>query len=86
MRARTASAAKAATSITPATIPAVVRTSLNPNSPIQTDRRYPPRVARAKPAPAAAASRLPVTRTARARPKAAITCSRNIQPMVGTER
>ena len=30
---------KAATSTTPATMPAVVRTSLNPNSPIQTDRR-----------------------------------------------
>ena len=37
--ARMASTAKAATSITPATIPAVVRTSLNPNSPIHTDRR-----------------------------------------------
>jgi hypothetical protein len=32
-------AAKAATSITPATIPAVVRISLNPNKPIHTDRR-----------------------------------------------
>ena len=34
-----ASVAKAATSISPAAIPAVVRTSLNPNNPIHTDSR-----------------------------------------------
>ena len=34
-----ASTAKAATSIRPAAMPAVVRTSLNPNSPIHTDSR-----------------------------------------------
>jgi hypothetical protein len=38
-RASTASVAKAATSTSPATIPAVVRISLNPNRPIHTDRR-----------------------------------------------
>jgi len=84
--ARAASAAKAATSITPATIPAVVRISLNPNRPIHTDSRYPPRVARANPAPAAAMSRLPVASTAAARPKAVITWSRNSQPRVGIDR
>src|SRR5690348_10584509 len=83
---------KASTSTTPATMPAVVRTSLNPNSPVQTDKRYPPRVARAKPAPAAAASRLAttsrlgMTSTASPRPKAAITCSRNSHPIVGIVR
>ncbi|HEX6450341.1 MAG TPA: hypothetical protein VF060_12880 [Trebonia sp.] len=68
-----ASTANAATSIRPATIPAVVRTSLNPNKPIQTERRYPPRVAAANPAPAAAASRLPDASTTAARTNAAIT-------------
>src|SRR6266536_2337090 len=51
---------KAATSTTPATMPAVVRTSVNPNSPIHTDSRYPPR--------------------------AAITCRRKSQPIVGIDR
>src|SRR5215472_1608195 len=84
--ARAASAAKAATSITPATMPAVVRISLKPNRPIHTDSRYPPRVDRANPAPAAARSRLPVASTAAARPNAVITCSRNSQPRVGIGR
>src|ERR1022692_41985 len=71
--ASTASAANATTSMIPAMIPAVVRTSLNPNRPIHTDKRYPPSVDRANPAPAAAASLLPVASTAAASTKAAMT-------------
>ena len=40
----------------------------------------------AKPAPAAAASGLPVRAIAAARANAAITCNRNSQPMVGMDR
>jgi hypothetical protein len=54
-RASAARVANAATSITLAAMPAVVRTYLNPNSPVHTDRREPPRVASAKTAAAAAA-------------------------------
>ena len=39
--------------MTPATMPAVVRTSVNPNRPTFSVSRYPPRVPIANPAPAA---------------------------------
>ena len=39
----------------------------------------------ANPAPAAAASQLPVTRMATASTNAAMTCSRNNQPIVGID-
>src|SRR5215813_12433600 len=84
--ARAARAAKPATSMIPATTPAVVRISVNPNSPVHTDSRYPPRVARANPAPAAAIRRLPAASTAAARANAVITWSRNSQPTVGIDR
>ncbi len=71
--ARAASAANAATSTIPAAIPAVLRISLNPNRPIHTDWRYPPRVASASVAPAAASSRLPVASTAAATLNTALT-------------
>ena len=70
----------------PAAIPAVVRTSVNPNRPPHTDAMYPPRVATANPAPVAATILLPETSTATARTKAAITWSRNSQPIVGIVR
>src|SRR5712671_7215534 len=56
--AASASVAKAATSIRPAAIPALVRISLKPNNPIQTASRYAPRVDSASAALAAAASRV----------------------------
>ena len=86
MTAARASVAKAATSISPAAIPAVVRISLNPNNPIHTDSTYPPSVASANPAPAAAASQLRVTSTAAAKTNPTMTCSRNSQPIVGMDR
>jgi hypothetical protein len=81
-----ARAAKAATSTTPAAIPAVVRTSLNPNRPIHKDSRLPPSVARENTAPAAAASLAAETSTATPRTKAAMTWNKNSQPMVGIDR
>jgi hypothetical protein len=60
----------------PATIPAVVRTSVNPNNPTRTDSRYPPKLAMANPAPAAAPTRLPETSTAVASTKAAMILQR----------
>ena len=70
----------------PATIPAVVRTSRNPKRLIRNDNRYPPRVAIANPAPAAAARRLLDTRMIAPRTNAVITWSRNSQPIVGIVR
>ncbi len=49
--------AKAATSMIPAMMPEVVRTSVKPNRPTLSDSRYPARVPIANPAPAAYASR-----------------------------
>ncbi len=72
--------------MTPATIPAVVRTSRNPKRLTRNDNRYPPRVATANPAPAAAARRLPHTRTIVPRANAVITWSRKSQPIVGIVR
>ena len=70
----------------PATIPAVVRTSVNPNRPAHTDAMYPPRVATANPVPTAATILPPEMATATARTKATITWSRNSQPIVGIVR
>ncbi len=70
----------------PATIPEVLRTSVKPNRPTRSDSRYPPRVARANPAPAAAASHQPVAAIRAASAKAVMTWSRNSQPIVGTVR
>ena len=74
-----------ATSMIAATMPAVVRTSVKPNKPTLSDSRYPPRVPIANAAPAAYASRRPVSGIAMASRKAEIICSRNSGPMVGIE-
>ena len=79
------STAKVAMSMIAATMPAVVRTSVKPNNPTLSDSRYPPRVPIANAAPAAYASRWPVSGIATASTKAAIICSRNSGPMVGIE-
>ena len=55
-----ASTAKAATSMIPATMPEVVRTSVKPNKPTLSDSRYPTRVPIENAAPDAYASRCPV--------------------------
>ena len=79
------STAKAATSMIPATMPAVVRTSVKPNRPTLSDSRYPMSVPIENAAPAAYASRWPVTGIAMASRKAEMTCSRNSGPIVGIE-
>ena len=86
MSAASASIANAATSISPAAIPALVRTSLNPNSPIRMASRYALSVDSANTALAAATSRLRVTSAVAARTKAAMNCTRNSQPIVGIDR
>ena len=68
-----------------ATMPAVVRTSVKPNNPTLSDSRYPPRTPSANNAPAAYASRRPVSGIVTASRKAEIICSRNSGPMVGIE-
>ena len=70
----------------PAVSPAELRTSVKPNRPAHTDRRYPPRVATANPAPAAATILLPRASTAAASRKPVMTCTRNSQPIVGIVR
>ena len=80
-----ASTAKMAMSMIAATMPAVVRTSVKPNNPTLSDSRYPPRVASPNPAPAAYASRRPVSGIATASRKAEMIWSRNSGPMVGIE-
>ena len=72
--------------MTPATMPAVVCISRNPNKPVHMDSRYPPSVAVAKHAPAAALHHRLTASTASASTNPAITCRRKSHPMTGMLR